>query len=537
MDSTVQNSRRNTAQVVFGSAALWAWGFLAFLSPVLMGPTENSASQGLEIGFFYSQGTVVAAVAFLLVASRTRRLAVGRAVLLACALVLTFCTMAIPWALGEGSLPLIVLCGTICGVGDMLLSAAWGARYSLESRDVSAVVMVSFLLAYLLYLTVVYAFGRFGQAITVMLPLLSWVLWLKDASERHALSAEVFPTASGTHETTGKSVAAEGRPSRSGASSPMPGEMTAGIWEARVLPWHTIGVIVVAALIGNLVSSTIMGTSYEGADSLFPGGIVVCGCIALMALVPLTADHAAFSVSQLYRTTITFSAVGLVAIMVLGSSGLAVGGSLIQGTAMFFQPLVYVIVTRTTRTEGLPPLLSFGVGQALISVVVLVGNLAGKQLYLMLGPSQFVLTTICGASVLALFFMVVALAARKPLDANPAPDRASAPADMRLTEQQRPDEFSEGNAVVIEPLAATNARSDSDQERLKAFIDAFSLTTREAEILAYLVRGRSLPYIASELFVTTGTVKTHVRHIYGKVSVNSRQELLDAVESFEGAGM
>ena len=102
---------------------------------------------------------------------------------------------------------------------------------------------------------------------------------------------------------------------------------------------------------------------------------------------------------------------------------------------------------------------------------------------------------------------------------------------------KRPDEFSEGNAVVIEPLAATNARSDSDQERLKTFIDAFSLTAREAEILAYLVRGRSLPYIASELFVTTGTVKTHVRHIYGKVSVNSRQELLDAVESFEGAGM
>ena len=304
-----------------------------------------------------------------------------------------------------------------------------------------------------------------------------------------------------------------------------------------MLPWHTIGVIVVAALIGNLVSSTIMGTSYESADSLFPGGIVVCGCIALMALVPLTADHAAFSVSQLYRTTITFSAVGLVAIMVLGSSGLAVGGALIQGTAMFFQPLVYVIVTRTTRTEGLPPLLSFGVGQALISIVVLVGNLAGKQLYLMLGSGQSVLTTICGASVLALFFMVVALAARKPLDANPAPDRASAPADMRLTEQQRPDEFSEGNAVVIEPLAATNARSDSDQERLKTFIDAFSLTAREAEILAYLVRGRSLPYIASELFVTTGTVKTHVRHIYGKVSVNSRQELLDAVESFEGAGM
>ena len=30
------------------------------------------------------------------------------------------------------------------------------------------------------------------------------------------------------------------------------------------------------------------------------------------------------------------------------------------------------------------------------------------------------------------------------------------------------------------------------------------------------MRGRTLPYIANELFVTTGTVKTHVRHIYEK---------------------
>ena len=45
------------------------------------------------------------------------------------------------------------------------------------------------------------------------------------------------------------------------------------------------------------------------------------------------------------------------------------------------------------------------------------------------------------------------------------------------------------------------------------------------------MRGRTLPYIANELFVTTGTVKTHVRHIYDKALVNNRQELLDKVEA------
>ena len=45
------------------------------------------------------------------------------------------------------------------------------------------------------------------------------------------------------------------------------------------------------------------------------------------------------------------------------------------------------------------------------------------------------------------------------------------------------------------------------------------------------MRGRTLPYIANELFVTTGTVKTHVRHIYAKMNITGgRQELIDRIE-------
>ena len=52
------------------------------------------------------------------------------------------------------------------------------------------------------------------------------------------------------------------------------------------------------------------------------------------------------------------------------------------------------------------------------------------------------------------------------------------------------------------------------------------LTAREAEVLAWLARGYSLRAIASELGVTAGTVDTHVRHIYQKLGVHKRDELL-----------
>lgn len=66
---------------------------------------------------------------------------------------------------------------------------------------------------------------------------------------------------------------------------------------------------------------------------------------------------------------------------------------------------------------------------------------------------------------------------------------------------------------------------------VESFAELFGLTRRETEILGYLVRGRTLPYIADALFVTTGTVKTHTVHIYRKLQVNSRQKLLDLFEA------
>jgi DNA-binding CsgD family transcriptional regulator len=53
------------------------------------------------------------------------------------------------------------------------------------------------------------------------------------------------------------------------------------------------------------------------------------------------------------------------------------------------------------------------------------------------------------------------------------------------------------------------------------------LTKREAEILVLLAQGRSVPYIQSALTLSEGTVRTHVSHIYTKLEVHTKQELID----------
>lgn len=542
----VRGARRvGWGRAVFGSACLWAWGFLAYLSPVLIPAERPVGGVGIEVGFFVSQGAVVVAAVAIVLALRKRSVAVGRGVLLVCASLLALASALLPLTVAIDAPWPLVGCGAICGVAGTLLGCAWGARYSLESRDVSAVVMVSFLVAYGIYfaillLYVATPFVVAAQVVVVFLPLASWGLWFWDASARSGLAPEVFPSSALSTDIAGSP----------GSSGKAPGEVTAGSRELHALPWRSLGVIAVAALVGNVMASVIMGTSYEGADSLYPGGIALCACIATMALVPLTAERTAFSIAQLYRITVTFSVVGLVAILVLGAAAVPVGGALVQGCTLFFQPLVYVVVTRSTRLQGLSPLVAFGVGQALISAVVLAGNLVGKLLFQMAGETPLLLSAVCGAGVLALFFMVVARAAQVGEEGDEEKDGGTeeTEAETRGADRVKAAAAGRGSSGVAagERLfedggtteAATLPNGDcaagvgaQGEDSAAVFARAVGLTARETEILSLLVRGRTLPYIANELFVTTGTVKTHVRHIYEKALVNNRQELLDKVEA------
>ena len=69
--------------------------------------------------------------------------------------------------------------------------------------------------------------------------------------------------------------------------------------------------------------------------------------------------------------------------------------------------------------------------------------------------------------------------------------------------------------------------ADSFENTCAAITERYALSKRESEILAYALRGRTSERIASELVISKSTVDTHLRRIYAKCGVHSRQELLD----------
>lgn len=46
----------------------------------------------------------------------------------------------------------------------------------------------------------------------------------------------------------------------------------------------------------------------------------------------------------------------------------------------------------------------------------------------------------------------------------------------------------------------------------------------ELRVLRYLPSNLTAPEIAAELFISANTVKTHMRHIYGKLTAHTRTE-------------
>jgi two-component system, NarL family, response regulator LiaR len=62
------------------------------------------------------------------------------------------------------------------------------------------------------------------------------------------------------------------------------------------------------------------------------------------------------------------------------------------------------------------------------------------------------------------------------------------------------------------------------EEDYQQVLDTYPLTTRELEVLELIVSGCSNAQIADRLYITVGTVKTHVRNILGKLCADDRTQ-------------
>ncbi|BAC92345.1 response regulator [Gloeobacter violaceus] len=79
--------------------------------------------------------------------------------------------------------------------------------------------------------------------------------------------------------------------------------------------------------------------------------------------------------------------------------------------------------------------------------------------------------------------------------------------------------------IGSQPAAGTSTvQINAAEPEFTQILEASPLTERELEVLQLIVEGRSNQDIADQLYITVGTVKTHVRNILSKLCADDRTQ-------------
>lgn len=90
-------------------------------------------------------------------------------------------------------------------------------------------------------------------------------------------------------------------------------------------------------------------------------------------------------------------------------------------------------------------------------------------------------------------------------------------------------------AVSVPPDAQDSDDDGYVKGRIESLAVIYQLTDRERETFHLVMQGKTNVAIAHDMFISEGTVKAHLHHIYQKVGVHTRKELQSLVLSEKGA--
>lgn len=230
-------------------------------------------------------------------------------------------------------------------------------------------------------------------------------------------------------------------------------------------------------------------------------------------LIPLVCLYGSVSVSTIVASAATYD--GGTAMMVCVT--LALTWSFMGGAS-----IEYLIRSASV----------FGMGLSSLAVGILVGGI-----FVHVG----LLGTPLGSILLALVCLAMAIGYLPP---RPAPNltRSNYTTPLRSVTvpddepEEADDEIASEEELASEAAAAAKPHAPVRgrfMRRCDTVAQTFLLSARETEVLYLLAKGRSMNHIMEELVISEGTAKTHINHVYKKLNVHSRHELLDLIESIE----
>lgn len=252
-------------------------------------------------------------------------------------------------------------------------------------------------------------------------------------------------------------------------------------------------------------------------------GTVACACIVLLArhrspeaarVELLVRAVQPISLAIVLMVPIVKQAIDPAPAFSLAISALSITGFAMSTSIAFLEITLVLRLASTSPERALPPLI------ALLGVSLGVGMISIDSL----GSNGRVLCFVLEVILFTAVAISYAMRPRRASDVDPS-DLASRPTGSKELPAN-------GSPLSSAVHAAQNDPSGEQAltRRCRSVAERCGLSPRESEVLPYLGRGYGSTFIAENLGISENTVRTHVRHIYEKLGVSSREELIAYVD-------
>ncbi|MEG0016950.1 MAG: helix-turn-helix transcriptional regulator [Gordonibacter sp.] len=242
-------------------------------------------------------------------------------------------------------------------------------------------------------------------------------------------------------------------------------------------------------------------TQLSGDVALFGGTAAFILLGSGIALVFMNRFSGRMSQIDVLRMVFPFLVVSLVCMTLFTGVLYALSNLLLLAGYLFLVVVSVAFEVQASRARKASPLFFVGMSQTALS-----GGMAGGfALGLLASATGTIDFAVLSGIALGLVVLLALFITFAPRRATTDPDEAA----------DTPDTHEQGHWKV----------------RCAAVAHDAGLSARETEVFFLLAKGRGIEHIQNKLCISGHTVKTHTYNIYRKMGINSREELLDAIEA------
>lgn len=276
--------------------------------------------------------------------------------------------------------------------------------------------------------------------------------------------------------------------------------------------------------------------------------LMAAACAALVVTVAsLAFGGEESSWSKQFRIIVPAIALGMLFIPSVMRGGGMLSMFFLVVSYMSFEMLLWTFFGELSQRFNLSPIFVFGFGRGIAALFSLVGSAVPLMQGILqetfeVGPAM--LTLVVMAVIMFAYCLlpnendISKLVTTCPLvQAVDAGKYIDAAASQSLQNALK-DAEEQARQVEQAALAAERSMGSGNgrrwfKESCEAVAGRYLLSRRETEVLFLLAKGYNSAYIQEKLYISEGTAKTHIRHIYRKLDIHNQQELMRIVENGE----